>query len=212
MASSSPRCDLLINGPARAPLTVVLAHGAGAGMEHPFMAAVARGLADGGMRVARFEFPYMAARRVDGRKRPPDRAPVLEDAFRAAIAATKARNVVLAGKSMGARIAASLAGETGARGLICLGYPFHAPGKPVGNRADALKSMTVPTLILQGSRDAFGTRAEVSRYRLAPRVRVHYLEDGDHSLKPRKASGRTEEQNIDEAVTEALAFLKGLAP
>jgi predicted alpha/beta-hydrolase family hydrolase len=211
MASSSPRCDLRIDGPARASLTVVFAHGAGASMDHPFMTAVATGIAAGGFRVARFEFPYMAARRSDGRKRPPDREPALREAFRAAIEAAGARNVALAGKSMGARIAASLADEVGARGLLCFGYPFHAPGKPVGSRADALKTIRTPALILQGSRDAFGTRAEVSRYRLAPAVAVHYLEDGDHSLKPRKASGRSEAQNIAEANAEAVAFLKRIA-
>lgn len=212
MANSSPRSELLIDGPAPAPLTLVLAHGAGAGMDHPFMTAIARGIAAAGFRVARFEFPYMAARRRDGRKRPPDREPALRESFRAAVKDAAARNIVLAGKSMGGRIAAGLADDLGARGLVCLGFPFHAPGKPVGARADALKAMQVPTLILQGERDAFGTKAEIARYHLSPVVRVHYLADGDHSLKPRKASGRSEADNIAEAVAEAVAFLKELAP
>lgn len=207
MANSSPRSELLVDGPAQAPLTLVLAHGAGAGMDHPFMTAIAQGIAAAGFRVVRFEFPYMAARRKDGRKRPPDREPASRESFKSAVQDAGARNIVLAGKSMGARIAAGLADELGARALICLGFPFHAPGKPVGTRADALKHTKVPTLILQGSRDAFGTKAEVSRYRLSPTVRLHYLEDGDHSLKPRKASGRTQDQNIAAAVDAAVAFL-----
>lgn len=177
-------------------------------MDHPFMARIAEGIAAAGFRVVRFEFPYMAERRHTGKKRPPDREPVLAEAFRAVIGRAGAGRIVVGGKSMGARIAAGLTDETDACGLLCFGFPFHAPGKPVGARADALRSTRVPTLILQGSRDPFGTRADVSRYRLAPAVRVHFLEDGDHSLKPRKASGRTEEQNLAEAVAEAVAFLR----
>ena len=212
MASFFPRSDMLFDGPARAKLTVALAHGAGAGMDHPFMAHIAAGLGAAGFRVARFEFPYMAARRKDGRKRPPDRAPVLCACIDAVVGELGAERLVLAGKSMGGRIAADRADALGVRGLIALGFPFHAPGKPVGTRADALAKMHTPTLILQGERDPFGTAAEISGYKLSKAVRVHTLADGNHSLKPRKASGRSEAQNLDEAVATAAAFLKGLAP
>jgi predicted alpha/beta-hydrolase family hydrolase len=208
MAKSS----LLFNGPARAPLTFAFAHGAGAPMDDAFMTFVAEGIATAGFRVARFEFPYMAARRKDGHKRPPDRHQVLCDTVDAVAAELGTERLVLGGKSMGGRICSERADALGVRGLICLGFPFHAPAKPVGNRADALKAIKTPTLILQGERDAFGTAAEVPGYGLPPRkVRVHFLADGDHSLKPRKASGRTEEQNLDEAVAEAVKFLKRIA-
>jgi predicted alpha/beta-hydrolase family hydrolase len=207
MAKSS----LLFNGPARAPLTFAFAHGAGAPMDHAFMSFVAEGIAAAGFRVARFEFPYMAARRKDGRKRPPDRHQVLCDTVDAVAAEIGAERLVLGGKSMGGRICSERADALGVRGLICLGFPFHAPGKPVGNRADALKAIKTPTLILQGERDAFGTAADVPGYGLPKKVRVHFLKDGDHSLKPRKASGRTEEQNLNEAVAEAVKFLKRIA-
>jgi hypothetical protein len=210
MANFSRRSDLIFDGPARAPLTVAFAHGAGAPMDHPFMTRIAEGIAVGGFRVARFEFPYMAARREDGRTRPPDRAPVLRERLEKVARDIGTATLVLAGKSMGARVAADTADALAVRGLVGFGFPFHAPGKPVGARADALKAMHTPTLILQGERDPFGARAEVVRYRLSKSVRVHYLPDGDHSLKPRKASGRTVEESLAEAVAVAVDFLNGL--
>jgi len=207
MANSS----LLFNGPARAPLTFAFAHGAGAPMDHAFMTFVAEGIAAAGFRVARFEFPYMAARRKDGRKRPPDRHPVLCETVDAIANELGTERLVLGGKSMGGRICSERADALGVRGLICLGFPFHAPGKPVGNRADALKAMRTPTLILQGERDAFGSATEIPGYGLPKKIRVHVLKDGDHSLKPRKASGRTEEENLNEAVVQAVKFLNRIA-
>lgn len=203
--------DFLFDGPKRAPLTVAFAHGAGAPMDHPFMTHVAEGIAAAGFRVARFEFPYMAERRRTGRKRPPDRAPVLCAAIDEAADALGPDRLVLAGKSMGGRMASLRADDLGVRGLICLGYPFHAPGKPGNVRADHLAAIRTPTLILQGTRDPFGTADEVAGYALSKKVRVHCLEDGEHSFKPRKASGRTEAQNLDEAVAEAVKFLHRLA-
>ncbi len=205
------KLSLLFNGPARAPLTFAFAHGAGAPMDHAFMTHVAEGIAAAGFRVARFEFPYMATRRKDGRKRPPDRHQILCDTIDAVAAELGTKTLVLGGKSMGGRISSERADALGVRGLICLGFPFHAPGKPVGTRADALKAIKTPTLILQGARDAFGSAVEIPDYDLPKKVRVHFLEDGDHSLKPRKASGRTEEQNLNEAVAEAVKFLKRIA-
>jgi hypothetical protein len=210
MANFSRRSDLIFDGPAHAPLTVAFAHGAGAPMDHPFMTRIAEGIAAGGFRVGRFEFPYMAARREDGRTRPPDRAPVLRERLEKVARDIGTATLVLAGKSMGARVAADTADALAVRGLVGFGFPFHAPGKPVGARADALKAMRTPTLILQGARDPFGTRAEVARYRLSKSVRVQYLADGDQSLKPRKASGRTEKQNLAVAAAVAVQFLKGL--
>lgn len=203
--------DLLIDGPADAPLTVVLAHGAGAPMDHPFMTTVATGLADRGWGVVRFEFPYMARRRAEGGRRPPDREPVLRESWARVLAGRDPARTVLAGKSMGGRIASLIA--EGWAGLICLGYPFHGAGKPVTPaRIAHLATLTTPTLILQGERDSLGDRATVAGIALADAVTVTWLPDGDHGFKPRKASGHTEAGNLDRAVAAMDAFLREIAP
>ncbi len=203
--------DLLLDGPEDAPLTVALAHGAGAPMDSPFMDAVAAGLAERGWRVARFEFPYMALRRTEGRKKPPDRAPVLQEAWAGVIGKLGPGRLVIGGKSMGGRIASLVADTARVRGLICLGYPFHPPGKPEKLRTEHLADLRTPTLILQGERDPFGTHDEVGGYALSPAIEVVFLPDGDHSFKPRKASGHTEDGNIEEAVVRMDRFLKDIA-
>lgn len=207
--------DLLIDGPDNAPATIVLAHGAGAPMDSGFMQAFAEGLAKRGLRCVRFEFPYMAGRRVDGKKRPPNRAPVLFETWRAVIDHFGADTIVIGGKSMGGRMASMIARELEddaipVKGLVCLGYPFHAPGKPDQTRIEHLRDITTPTLILQGTRDTFGGRGEVPTLPLSKAVRVEWLEDGDHGFKPRKKSGRTEAQNWDEALDAMDAFVRAL--
>lgn len=199
--------EFLFDGPEAAPLTVALAHGAGAPMDTPFMTAFADGLAHHGYRVARFEFPYMVERRKTGKKRPPDRAPVLQDTWRAVIAELGPERLVIGGKSMGGRIASLVADKMQVRGLVCLGYPFHATGRPETPRTEHLRTIATPTLILQGTRDAFGTREQVEGYDLSSVVHFHWLEDGDHGFKPRKASGLTEAGNWDEAVEALARFL-----
>jgi predicted alpha/beta-hydrolase family hydrolase len=174
---------LILDGPETAPITLALAHGAGAGLG-------ARGL-----RVARFEFPYMAARRRDGRKRPPDREAVLLDTWRRAIDTLRPGPLAIGGKSLGGRMASLVADASPAVGLVCLGYPFHPPGKPERLRTAHLETLKTPTLICQGTRDALGNALQVSGYRLSPAIRLHWAEDGDHGLVPRKGSGRTAEQN-----------------
>ena len=199
--------DILFDGPETAPLTLILAHGAGAPMDSDFMAAFARGLGEAGLRVARFEFPYMAARRRGGGKRPPDRQPVLLETWRQAIAEVGSGRFAIGGKSLGGRMASLIADESGARALVCLGYPFHPPGKPDRLRTAHLETLETPTLIVQGTRDALGSAADVARYRLSPAIRFHWAEDGDHSLVPRKASGRSREQNWAEAIEAVAGFL-----
>lgn len=209
-APLTPKPLLLCDGPGTAKTTVVLAHGAGAPMDSIFMHAIASGLAGQGVRVARFEFPYMQARRV-GRQPPPDRMPVLQAAFRAVIAELGgAEHLVLAGKSLGGRVASLLADEVKALGLVCLGYPFHPPGKPAQLRTAHLATLVTPTLIVQGSRDPFGTREEIGGYALSPAVRVHFVEDGDHSFAPRKKSGRSEDEALEEAVETVAEFVEDL--
>jgi predicted alpha/beta-hydrolase family hydrolase len=214
------RAGLLFDGPDDAPLTVVLAHGAGAPMNTPFLNTVARGLAADGFRVARFEFPYMRARREKtGRdsvrglagRGAPDREPILRNSWKEVVDELGgAKRLVIGGKSMGGRIASMVADEAGARGLVCLGYPFHPSGRPEKLRTKHLETLSTPALIVQGTRDAFGTPEDVAGYRLSPAIRIVWLEDGDHSWKPRASSGRTETQNMAEGLTAVREFLATL--
>jgi predicted alpha/beta-hydrolase family hydrolase len=199
--------DMLLNGPSNADCTIILAHGAGAPMDTPFMDFFAEGLGARGYQVARFEFPYMAARRTSGKKRPPDREPVLREAWLSAIERMRNGSMVIGGKSMGGRIASLIADAANVDGLVCLGYPFHPVGKPDRLRVEHLQAIRTPTLIVQGTRDAFGKPEEVAGYDLSARLNIHWLEDGDHSFKPRKSSGRTELQNWAEGVDAIQRFL-----
>ena len=196
-------------------LTIALAHGAGAPMDSPFMQAFAEGLAARGLRCARFEFPYMAARRADGKKRPPNPAPVLLETWRTVIETIGRDHLVVGGKSMGGRMASLIAAEmeaagTPLRGVVCLGYPFHPPGKPDQLRTEHLAALKTPTLICQGTRDPFGTAEEVPGYALSSAIRLHWLTDGDHGFKPRKASGRTEAGNWADALDAIKTFCDGV--
>lgn len=196
----------LRNGPPGARVRLVLAHGAGAPMDSPFMNAFAEGVAGAGFEVVRFEFAYMAARH-EGRKPPPDREAKLLAAWRDVIGELAGPRLVIGGKSMGGRMASMVAGDEGVSGLVCLGYPFHAPGRPGSPRIGHLLTIDTPALIVQGTRDPFGTRDEVPGYGLSGNIRVHWIEDGDHDLKPRKTSGRTTAQNWAEGVSAVTTFL-----
>ncbi|QRM55239.1 alpha/beta family hydrolase [Sinorhizobium sp. BG8] len=181
----------LITGAGDAPCTILLAHGAGGAMDSGSMTAASTALASAGFRVVRFEFSYMAARRLEGSRKPPPRAETLIPEYRAAVAELGGTGpLVIGGKSMGGRVASMLADELhGAgkiRGLLCLGYPFHPPGKPESLRTAHLENLETPALIVQGTRDEFGTRDEVASYSLSQKIRLLWLEDGDHDLKPRK--------------------------
>ncbi|MGJ7038062.1 putative alpha/beta-hydrolase family hydrolase [Shinella sp. BE166] len=182
----------LFAGPDDAPTTLLLAHGSGAPMDSPAMTAAATALAAEGLRVARFEFSYMAARRNEGSRRPPPKAETLNPEFLDAVAALAAKGpLVIGGKSMGGRVASMVADDlfTEGRiaGLLCLGYPFHPPEKPAQLRTAHLMGLKTPALICQGTRDPFGTKEEVPGYGLPDTIRVLWLEDGDHDLKPRKS-------------------------
>ncbi|TIL64383.1 alpha/beta hydrolase family protein [Mesorhizobium sp.] len=184
----------LLDGPDTAPITILLAHGAGAPMDSASMTATAKALAEAGFRVARFEFHYMAARRY-GHRKPPPRAETVKPEYIKAIADLRAKGVngplIIGGKSMGGRVASMIADEVFSKGdisgLLCLGYPFHPPGKPTQLRTKHLADLKTPTLIFQGTRDEFGTRDEVATYDLSDAIEVRWLEDGDHDLKPRKS-------------------------
>lgn len=202
--------EFLFDGPKSARWTIALAHGAGAGMDSTFMAWFAEALAARGFRVARFEFSYMAKRRRVGKRGPPDKLPVLMDTWREAIDSLGRDRLVIGGKSMGGRIASMVADQAQVKALICFGYPFHPVGKPNQLRVEHMRKMATPTLILQGTRDPFGSQAEVTSYHLAPTIEVHWLDDGDHDFKPRKASGRTQAENWEEALAQVERFFREL--
>ena len=211
----SETLDLLSTGPSDAAAHLILAHGAGAPMDSDFMDAMAALLADRQVAVLRFEFPYMAERRATGKRKPPNRMPILLEAWRTAIQQvvdTRApRRLAIGGKSMGGRAASLLLAEGDApkvvSGRVTLGYPFHPPGKPEKTRTDHFGEIAVPTVMVQGTRDPFGTRDDVAGYRLPNGAQVFWCEDGDHDLKPRKASGRTHDQALGEAADAVAGFL-----
>jgi predicted alpha/beta-hydrolase family hydrolase len=205
MADEAP--ELLWSGRADARDGVlVLAHGAGAGMRSPFMEAFAEGLAARGIPVCRFEFPYMRDASASGRRRPPNPEPVLRQCWTEVIARMGSRPLIIGGKSLGGRIASLIADGSAAAGLVCLGYPFHPPGRPERTRTAHLAKLRTPTLIYQGTRDHFGSFREVGGYDLSPAIAIRWLEDGDHSLAPRKASNRTVENNWREAMDGIADF------
>lgn len=210
--------ELLQNGPADGPV-YVFAHGAGADMNSDFMAQVAATLAEKGVRVVRFNFPYMIKRAEDGKRRPPDRGPKLLMAFEEVIRQLNCP-LVIGGKSMGGRMSSLLLAENALRnssdrlpilGSACFGFPFHAPKKAPKDRLDHLKNLAEPLLVVQGTRDAMGTQADVAGYfaeeRINSSIQVNWLEDGDHDLKPRKVSGFTHQQHIYAAIEQVAEFV-----
>ncbi|UTW07718.1 alpha/beta family hydrolase [Pseudomonas benzenivorans] len=198
----------LWNKPAGASkATLILAHGAGAPMDSDFMTAIAELLAQRGVAVVRFEFAYMAARRLDGKRRPPSPQARLLEQWREVYARVRQQvdgPLAIGGKSMGGRMASLLADELAADALVCLGYPFHAIGKADKPRVAHLAELRTPTLIVQGERDPMGDAQTVAAYRLAEAVRIHWLAAADHDLKPLKRSGFTHGQHL-QAAADAVA-------
>ena len=194
---------------------LILAHGAGAPMDSPFLQTMAESLAARGLAVLRFEFAYMALRRSGGGKRPPNPQAQLLEQWRQVyqlVRQTVAGPVAIAGKSMGGRMASMLADEVGADGLICLGYPFYAAGKPEKPRVAHLAELKTPTLIIQGERDALGNREAVAGYQLSRAIELLWLAAADHDLKPLKASGFTQQQHLHQAADAIAAFMAQWLP
>lgn len=195
---------------------VLLAHGAGADMHSANLAAFADALAVAKIPVLRFNFPYVTA----GRKSP-DRAAVLDAAVREAHAELMRRTklpadrLVLGGRSMGGRYASMLAADPaiGALGLLLLGYPLHPPGKPDQPRVEHFPQLRMPVLFVSGTRDAFGTPAELraaARAITGP-VTWHWIESADHSFRPSKrATGRTIADVLPEAATAAVDWVRAI--
>lgn len=210
--------DLIWDGSPQAQWTLILAHGAGASMHSEYMQYFAEQLAHQGIQVGRFNFPYMVTAIKTQRRRPPDRAPKLLAAWQEIIGRVRERlaaedddqRLAIGGKSMGGRIASMSTNHEGVDALVCLGYPFHPPAKKDKLRIEHLPNIKVPTMILQGERDTFGTRTEVRSYRLPRKIKMRWLTDGDHSFKPRKRSGVTQTENWDTAIESIIGFLGGL--
>lgn len=209
--------DFLHNGAAGAPCRLLLAHGAGAAMTSPFLEQLTALLEARGIAVSRFEFAYMAARRAGGKRRPPPAAEKLTGEYLEAISEMRAtlgagQRLFIGGKSLGGRVASLIADESFARGdiagLVCFGYPFHPPAKPEQLRTAHLQNLKCPALIVQGDRDPFGSKAEVSGYALALAISITWIGDGDHDLGPRGASGFTRKGNLAAAADAAAAFMR----
>ena len=203
--------NYLIDGPDSARVRLILAHGAGQTMDSPFMSELSRLLASDEIQVIRFNFLYMVEQQLTGKKRPPDREPKLLTRWRDVVKDIRSQHqgkLFIGGKSMGGRMASLLPDELQVDGLVCLGYPFHPPGRPERLRTGHLAELQTPTLICQGERDTFGKREEVGDYLLSPKISFHWLSDGDHSFKPHKASGLSLEQNLSVAASAILGFIK----
>jgi uncharacterized protein len=186
------------------------AHGAGAGIETPFLTTMAALLAQRGIATYRFAFAYMTAQQQGGARRPP-RAESLVGEYRAAAAAMPAGvPLLIGGKSMGGRVASLIADDLFARGciagLVCLGYPFHPPKRPDQLRTQHLLNLACPALFVQGERDPFGTRAEVDALSLSAAIRVVWARDGDHDLAARRGRGSTAMDNLSAAAAAVAAF------
>lgn len=184
---------------------LLLAHGAGAGATHPFLQAVAQGLAARGLAVLRFHYAYAERALREGRQRPPDRRPVLESVHQSALNTLRARfpdrRVLLGGKSMGGRMGTYLAaGGADCAGLVLVGYPLHPPGRPEKLRSEHFGTIAQPALFLQGTRDAL-CDLELLTPALETwggRVTLHVVEGADHGFEVLKKSGRTHAEVIEE--------------
>ena len=208
------KMNLKYDGKEGDPL-FVFAHGAGASMDSDFMEIVAKGLVLKGIRVARFNFPYMQQRVDTGSRRPPERAPKLIAQFKALLE-TVDTPCIIGGKSMGGRIASLLAAELSQedlsentlKGIACLGFPFHPTGKPEKLRIDHFPAVNFPQLIIQGTRDTLGTKEDVESYDLPKCIEWLWIEDGDHNLKPRVKSGFKHSEHLQKAIDELAVFIK----
>lgn len=203
--------NVLIDGSG--DCVILFAHGAGAGMTHPFMQTMAQGLAQQGFCVVRFNFPYMVDNAIDGKRRPANRAPKLLAEFSAQLAEVreklKPKKVILMGKSMGGRMAAMLSATEQVDAVVCLGYPF-IPLKGGEPRLTPLMEAQAPLCIIQGERDKMGNKAQCEQWPIPNNIELHWLNDGDHSFSPRKASGFTEQQNLIQAILLSTQFIRGI--
>jgi len=214
IADGAIRVSGLLQAPPHARACYVLAHGAGAGMAHPFMAAAATGLAARGIATLRYQFPYME----QGGKRP-DRPPVAHATVRAAVAQAARLlpgiALVAGGKSFGGRMtsqAQAAALLPSVRGLAFLGFPLHPAGKPSAERGRHLADVAIPMLFLQGTRDALAALTELEPLcgALGRRATLRLFEGADHSFHVPARSGRTDAQVLDEVLDALVAWIDAL--
>ena len=200
---------------------ILFAHGAGADMHHEFMEQVTALFNKANINVLRFNFPYMDKRIALGKRYPPDRMPTLINCYKQVINDFIAINnnnkkkklpLFIGGKSMGSRVAATIASDEKfsefIQGVFCFGYPFHPVKKTEKLRLEPLQNTRKPILIAQGERDTLGSEVEISDYEISHMCQCFFLTDGDHSLKPRIKSGYTQRQHIESAVQAIVQFIQ----
>lgn len=191
-----PDIQFVVDGPKKAPLTIALAPGSGQSLQVEFLAYFAKALGQIGLRVVRFDFPYMAERSAGGRRRSADPESVLCETWRQVVRQIGSpEKLFIGGRSHGGRVAGLIADECHVAGLVCLGFPFHATGKSDQYDLAPLDSIQTPTLLLQGEWDTFGDKTEVTGYNLSDKLEIKWIREGDHSLQPPKESKRTREEN-----------------
>ena len=213
--------NIILNTVENAKAFVIFAHGAGANMSHEFMNDISKLLNASGIDVLRFNFPFMDKRGLTGKRYPPDRMPKLLICYETVIEhvvekkLNKDLPLFIGGKSMGSRVAASLVADSDLlksrlldqiSGVFCIGYPFHPAKKPEKLRLEPLVDANKPILIVQGDRDTLGNKVEINTYQLAEHCHCVFMEDGDHSLKPRVKSGYTLQAHMKRAVEEIVHF------
>jgi len=207
--------DFLIDGAEHGP-TLLLTHGSGAPMDSEFMNEFSTLAVTNGICVARFEFAYMAGRRITGKKPPPPKAEKLIVEFSSALdeitTQRPASPLFIGGKSLGGRVASMMAqqcfDDKRIAGLVCLGYPFHPPGKPDALRTAHFADYNCPTLICQGENDPFGKRPEIEQYNLPASFEFCWAAYGNHDLAPPKRSGLTKQNNWSAAAASVATFMK----
>lgn len=202
---------------------IIFAHGAGANMSHEFMEEISLLLNKSGINVLRFNFPFMDKRELLGKKYPPDRMPKLLVCYETVINYVLEQQkgdylpLFIGGKSMGSRVAVSLMADKESsekkfinhiKGVFCIGYPFHPAKKPEKLRLEPLLTSSKPVLIVQGDRDTLGNKAEIINYQLPEHCQCVFLDDGDHSLKPRVKSGFTYQAHKKSAVEKIVTFIE----
>lgn len=189
---------------------MLFAHGAGADMNSDFMQEVSIRLRERGVILKRFNFPYMVKRSQDGKRRPPDRFPALQQSMIEHCQTMDAQQLPMfvAGKSMGGRVAVTVADQVNAKAAIVFGYPFHPIGKPEKLRLEPFFESQSPVMVLQGTRDTMGDKSLVENLSLPERLQIRWFEDGDHSLKPRKRSGYDYADYLDTAAELCVCFMR----
>jgi predicted alpha/beta-hydrolase family hydrolase len=209
--------EFLVNSPKKDPKGIfLLAHGAGKGASNSFLETIAQSAVNSGVRVVRFNFPYMEGMLRTGKRKPPNSGEVLRKCFSDVIShcieieQVPAKYIIVGGKSMGARAASMIADKHQVGGVVCLSYPFHPPRKLQPLRITHLQTIQTPTLICQGEKDRNGTREEVEQFSLSKSIKFHWLADGDNNFIPRNTSGRTQQENMADAMEAINRFIDDL--